>query len=84
MNQEVRFVSDTAADSIQTELFLSDAKELNVFYDIRTDDSSLYCLDFYNDTILKYIHGHPRLPSSDMPLKDKAQTTLSCLSSLVR
>ena len=60
MNQEVRFVSDTAADSIRTELFMPENKQLNVFYDIRTDDSLLYCLDFYNDTILKI---YPRTSS---------------------
>lgn len=53
MKHEECFVPVSTADSIQTVLFLSDAKELNMFYDLCADDSSLYCLDFYNDTILK-------------------------------
>lgn len=48
------FVSDLATDSISTELFLPESNGLNVFQSICTDDSFLYCLDYYNnDSILK-------------------------------
>ena len=52
-NHEVCFVTNPAIDSIQTEPFIREGSGLNMFYNICADDSFLYCLDFYNDTILK-------------------------------
>ena len=50
---EVCFVADNTTDSVTWELFLSESRTLNVFYNICVDDSFLYCLDFHNDSILK-------------------------------
>lgn len=58
------FVSDLATDSISTELFLPESNGLNVFQSICTDDSFLYCLDYYNnDSILKI---YPLTPYSTL------------------
>lgn len=47
------YVSDTPTEQKHGDLFLSESSGLNVFYDISASDSSVYCLDFHNDTILK-------------------------------
>lgn len=55
---ETVYITTDPTVSAHTELFLSENGELNVFYDICAKDSFLFCLDFYNDTILKvYAHG---------------------------
>lgn len=47
------FVSDVPTEQIRGNLYLPENTSLNVFYDICATDSFIYCLDFYNDTILK-------------------------------
>lgn len=54
-------ISDVPTEQICGTLYLSEEASLNVFYDICATDSFVYCLDFYNDTILKVF------PSAESP-----------------
>ena len=60
---EVSFVSETATDSVKMELFLPEKESLNVFYDFCVDDSFLYGIDFYNDSVLKI---YPLIPNPSL------------------
>lgn len=53
------YLSDDPTCLSKGELFLSENTGLNVFYDIYVSDSSFYCLDFHNDTILKVFSSTP-------------------------
>ena len=57
------FISDVPTEKIRGTLYLSENASLNVFYDICASDSFVYCLDFYNDSILKVF---PSINSSSL------------------
>ena len=46
-------ISSNPVSFLHKELFLCENDGMNVFYDICAKDSQLYCLDFFNDTILR-------------------------------